>query len=289
MALDKSLDFWASLSLFENKVNCRSSACLTKWVKKDWLGSMIHSFIPQPCTEHLLGGGSAGREIHKQMYGTGLPRGGKKHLQEKYKYNFLVLVMLVLTTQFNIVTPESNCLGLNPNSHHLGVWLHYSYLTLLCLSVPICTMGMILDPGALGCPGAKIRANTCKLIWITTNMWLPISHVYYWHCYYFTMPREIVANGCAKCAGSWSWTLQSLVIIPPFLSPLLPREPLEDASCIQEARQEKYVKDSLFSLFLHPHPPPFYEVGLALLSHWTKALPCRKDLSAFVCHLPLRV
>ena len=87
------------------------------------------------------------------------------------------------------------------------------------------------------------------------------------------MPREIgvvehVANGCAKsAAGSWFSASQSLVIILPFLSPLLPREPLEDASCIREARQEKHVKESLFSLFLHPHLLPFFEVGLVLLSH----------------------
>lgn len=87
------------------------------------------------------------------------------------------------------------------------------------------------------------------------------------------MPCEIgavehIPNGCARSvAGSWSSASQSLVIILPFLSPLLPREPLEDASCIREARQEKHVKDSLFSLFLHPHPLPFFEVGLVLLSH----------------------
>lgn len=75
------------------------------------------------------------------------------------------------------------------------------------------------------------------------------------HLLLLLMPCEIgavrhVVNGCARCAVSRSSASQSLVIVLPFLSSLLPREPPEDASCVREERQEKrHVKDSLLSPF----------------------------------------
>ena len=207
-------------------------------------------------------------------------------MQKKHKDNFLVLVLvvMVLTRQFNIVTPEPNCLGLNPNSNHIPMWLQAPYLTSLCLSVPICTMGMLIDPMALGCERAKFRANICKLTRTMTNTWWAVSHIYYCYCYWWF--HHALWNWCckARCEGmhrvcfSWSSASLSRVIVLPFLSSLLPREPPEDASCVREERQEKHhVKDCLFPLFFLP----FFEVGLALLSHRTKALPYRKDLSVF--------
>ena len=59
-------------------------------------GSSLHSTAVHRTPPR---GGSAGREIHKQMYGTVLPIRGKKHLQRKHKDNFLVLVVLMLTIE----------------------------------------------------------------------------------------------------------------------------------------------------------------------------------------------